>query len=121
LSDLFAPTGLEISIEPDCLKTSRMRGNESPTTRISTWKVRRTPKKKVYLKAEDMTQENVIVGIELVKQLQGEVLNSVTLHRGNNILAQLYDWLCRYEAALVKAQKQMVDLERNSLAEIING
>lgn len=73
------------------------------------------------LTPEDMTQENVTVGIGVVKQLQGEVLVSVTLHRGNNILAQLYDWLCRYEAGLVKAQKQMADLERNSLAEIING
>jgi len=79
------------------------------------------PKKKVYLTAEDMTQENVNVGIEVVRLLQNEVFESMTSHQGNNILAQLHDWLCRYEAGLAKAQKQMVDLERNSLAEIING
>jgi hypothetical protein len=83
--------------------------------------VRRTPKKKVYLKPEDMTQENVNVGIEVVKQLQGEVLVSVTLHQGNNILAQLYDWLCRYEAGLAKAQRELEMTKTNSLAEIING
>ncbi len=83
------------------------------------WKVRRTPKK-VYLKAEDMTQENVNVGIEVVKQLQGVVLTSANL-QGNSILAQLYDWLCRYEAGLAKAQRAMAETERNSLAEIING
>ena len=83
--------------------------------------MRRTPKKKVRLTPEDITQESVRVGIEIVKQLQGEVLASVTLHQGNNILAQLYDWLCRYEAGLAKAQRQLMETERNSLAEIING
>ncbi len=82
--------------------------------------MRRTPTKKVYLKAEDMTQENVRVGIETVKQLQGVVLTSANL-KGNNILAQLYDWLCRYEAGLAKAQRELERTKTSNLAEIING
>lgn len=110
----------EIFIDPDSIQIHRMRGTESPTTRISTWKVRRTPKKKVHLKPEDITQENVTVGIQVVKQLQAQVLMAPSL-QGNRILAQLYDWLCRYEAGLAKAQRAMADAERTSLAEIING
>jgi len=77
--------------------------------------------KKVLLRPEDMTQANVNEGMQLVKQLRGEVQISLTVHKDNMILRQLEDLLRRYEAGLAKAQTAFVKPGFNDLVEKFMG